>query len=321
MLPRYSLRPTSIVALAAAGALTGLLAGCTPASSIDRPFTANSVWNKPLPANAAKDPLSAGIQKSVLTNPSLVVNMILYAYGQPIYTATPKTPRVRISGMAAGDSIVPLDSSWTPNVGGDHKINVFDPASHTVFELDGYNRGAHSVIWGVSHNYVTELGDGYQPPDQYHKSPTGAGFSQVAGVIRTSDIEHGSIDHALAFITSNPTAKLFRYPASKTDGTYTGPNGIEEGMRIRLDPTLDVDKIPGITSGEKMVAKALQTYGAICVDGGGGNDQAMGFYAERPASGTVNPYPAAGFSADWAQLPHIPRNRLFVLAASVTPRP
>jgi hypothetical protein len=286
----------------------------------DHPFAASSFWNTPIASGAALDAQTSAIEAHVLTNPNLVLNLDLYSFGFPIYTATATTPKVQVTGMASGDNPVPLDPSWLPNAGSDGKINVFDPTTQKVWELDAYNPTNHSVLWGVSHNYVSELGNGYPPADQYHRSPNGAGVSQIGGLIRLSDIKSGSIDHALTFVTSNPTVTSFRYPASKTDGGYTGSDGIWEGMQVQLDPTLNVDAIAGITPGEKMIAKALQKYGAFCVDTGGGNNQAMGFYAETPVNGATDPYPAAGFTSDWALLPHIPRDRLHVLAATPTPK-
>lgn len=285
------------------------------------PFAASSVWNTPIPPSPKIDPQSAAISAAVLTNPSLVVNVDLYNLGVPMYTATPSTPRVAIAGMATGTGLVPLDPSWTPNANSDHKIVIYDPATTTVYELWAFNPATRTTGWGVKHNYATEMGDGYAPPDQYHQSPTGAGVSQAAGVIRVSDIQSGVINHALAFSTSSPAASLFRYPASKTDGASYSANALIEGMRVQLDPNLDVDAIPGMTPGEKMIAKALQKYGAFCMDNGQGNDQAMGFYAELPTTGMQDPYAAAGLVGDWAVLPHIPRNDLYVLDASVSPRP
>jgi hypothetical protein len=243
--------------------------------------------------------------------------------GIPFYTATASTRRVNLTGVLDWTNPVPLDPSWTPNTGPDHKLNVFDPATSSVYELISYDPANLSVLWGVKYNYATELGDGYPALGWTNWGPTGAGVSQAAGVLRLDDIRSGSIEHALAFLTSQPRATLFRYPAGKTDGSYTGDDGLMEGMRVQLDPTLDVDAIPEIGPGEKMIAKALQKYGAFCMDGGGGNNQAMGFYGEKPKDGESDPYPAAFPSPwyDWPTLPHIPRDRLHVLAEGETVRP
>jgi hypothetical protein len=123
-------------------------------------------------------------------------------------------------------------------------------------------------------------------------------------------MEHGQIDHALGFISENTCASVFRYPASKTDGHSGNANCIPEGTRIQLDPSVNVDAIPGINAGERIVAHALQTYGAYCKDTGG-SKLAFGF--EDPV-GKPNPYPGLGFSNDYYDMPHIPWNHLRVLA-------
>ena len=283
-------------------------------------FAASSPWNTPIGPNAAIDPQSAAISSKVLNNPSLVVNLDLISYGQPFFTATASTPRVVLGGRGGGAALgsVPLDPSWNSNAGADSKMNIVDPTTHTVFELQGFNAAAKSVYWAVKHDYTTALGDGY-PTNGERKGPTGSAMSQAAGTIRASDLKAGEIDHALSFISSMPVAG-FRYPASQSDGRGSGV-GIQEGMRVQLDPSVDVDAIGGLTSGEKMVMKALQKYGAYCSDTGQGNNQAMGFYVEKPNSSNQATFDAAGLTRDWQILSKIPRDKLRVLAESATPRP
>jgi hypothetical protein len=283
-------------------------------------FAANSPWNTPISSNAAVDPQSSAISSKVLNNPSLVVNLDLISFGQPFFTATASTPRVTLGGRGGGSALgtVPLDPSWNSNAGADSKMNIVDPSTHTVFELQGFNAASKSVYWAVKHDYTTALGDGY-PTNGERKGPTGSAMSQAAGTIRASDLKAGVIDHALSFISSMPVAG-FRYPASQSDGRGTGV-GIQEGMRIQLDPSVDVNAISGLTSGEKMVMKALQQYGAYCSDTGQGNNQAMGLYVEKPSSSTQSIFDSAGLTRDWQVLSKIPRDKLRVLAESATPRP
>ena len=291
-------------------------AASAAAGAVRRLFSADSPWNTPIPTGASTDPASEAIASQVLTNPALVVNVNLYEFAIPFQTATSSTPRVVLNG-AAELGPVPLDPSWRPNNGADHKLNILDPATRTVFELQGFDPGNRSVQWAVKKDYGSSLADGY--PADGRAGPTGSGLTQAGGVVRLEEIKAGRIDHALSFITSRPVNR-FRYPASHSDGSIGGV-GLEEGMRIQLDPSLDVDAIPGITPGEAAIAKALQRYGAYATDNGGGNNQAIGIYMEQVKPGEADPYPAAGFKEDWAQLRHIPRDKLRVLAADATPRP
>lgn len=306
----------SATASASASTSSGTATGTY--GTADNLFAATSPWNTAVSATAAVDPSSSAIVSKVLNNPSLIVNLDLISFGQPFFTATASTPKVTLGGAGAGIGPVPMDPSWAANSGSDAKMNIIDPTTHTVFELQGYRKAGNSVQWAVKHDYTTALGDGY-PANGERRGPTGSGMSQAAGTIRASDLESGTIDHALSFITSTPVTG-FRYPASQTDG-HASAVGVQEGMRIQLDPSVDVDAIAGLSSGEKMIAKALQKYGAFCSDNGGGSNQAMGFYIEKPNASTQSIYNAAGLTRDWQVLTKLPRDKLRVLDASATPRP
>lgn len=92
----------------------------------------------------------------------------------------------------------------------------------------------------------------------------------VGGQIRTYEIEQGYIDHALTFSTSTTCKDTLIYPARNTDGVSTDQSTcMPAGTRIQLDPTVNVDSLPNITAMEKMMAKALQKYGAYMNDSGG----------------------------------------------------
>jgi hypothetical protein len=315
----------AVLALAASAAIGSEVAqpdpktSPTPTSRYGKPtrlFADASPWNTRIAADAAVDPQSAAIVSEVLNSSKLIVNVDLLSFGQPFFTATASTPRVTLRGSPIG--AIPLDPAWNPNDGSDSKLNVVDPATHTIYELQGYEPASNSVTWAVVHNYETGLGDGY-PPNGELVGPTGSGMSQAAGTIRTADLESGKIDHALSFVTSAPVAG-FRYPASHSDATTTGV-GIQEGMRVQLDPSVDVNAIHGLTPAERMIAKALQKYGAFCSDNGGGNNQAMGFYIEKPEADTEAVYASAGLTQDWQVLDKLPRDKLRVLAGSATPQP
>ena len=317
---------------------TTLTNGSLTYGTTTAPYTSNSVWNIPIPANPTIDPNNAAIKAAVLNDGttnidgslSLVVNLAVYSYGQPCYTSTPGQTRKAVTGSLAfgsAPSTIPWDSSWAPNSGSDAKINIFDVDNHVVYEFDGFavnaTTGALSTYYGVARNYVTEVGDG-SPPGSEGNGPTGSGLDQVGGMIRIADVNAGVINHALSFLTSNPMGAgqttdgtYFRYPASHSDGTRTLANGLMEGMRIQLDPTINLAAIPGITAMELMVGTALQKYGAYCTDTGGNNNLAMGFYCEKPTT-TADPYPGVGVASDWQVLKHIPRSGLRVLDKSVT---
>lgn len=116
----------------------------------------------------------------------------------------------------------------------------------------------------------------------------------LAGLILPEDVEHGIIDHALAFAmpglrntnTTNPgepfSADYF-YPASTTEvGCYsTDPLALAAGQRIRLRSSLVDDAGNMIDEAQlaqvtRMFLRALRNYGAYLVENAG----AFAFYAE-----------------------------------------
>jgi hypothetical protein len=143
---------------------------------------------------------------------------------------------------------------------------------------------------------------------------TGSGISSYQGVVRAREIANGSIDHALVLATNHACGPSgsgpYRFPATTTDGNYTGSDCIPEGTRIQLDPSIDVDTLPHITAGERAVAKALQRYGAYVTDN---CPDRMSFEFEAPKPGDVDPYPAAGLTGDYYNMPHIPWSSIRVL--------
>lgn len=137
-------------------------------------------------------------------------------------------------------------------------------------------------------------------------------MSLLAGLIRTSEIQSGHIDHALAFASKFTCRDKFLYPAIKTDGKDTAADCLPMGTRIQLDPGVDVKSLPGLFPAERAIAVALQRYGGYVINSAGA-PLVIGF--QNPADG-VNPYPAAGLHYDYAALPGIPMNRLRVVASS-----
>lgn len=316
------------VAVACALVLLALLSACSfelpnssrasaaPASP-QRPFAANSPFNRPIAQSPKLDPLSSGMVDDLFVGRpgAPVVNLDQFGFG--IYEATPGTPRRTVRcekpwGVCpfANDTI-PLTPDMEPPPGSDAQIAVIDRGTGRVYELWQYrwNGGKPVASWGA----VVQLGGTgvTDPPNGVGRS-RGSGLSVLAGVVRRYEIEQGRIDHALEFSTNRCKAGDFRAPATHTDGRSRDATAIPEGARLQLDPSLDLNSIPDMSPGERTIAQAMQTYGAYAVDCGG-SPMAIGF--ERVPSGGSNPYPAAGLTSDYMALTHIPLDRLRVLAS------
>lgn len=279
----------------------------TAAAAAPRPFAADSPWNRPIPARPALDPLSSRwVRYLSAAGPQ---SALLEDTGVPVYVADAQTPRHRVTctrnyGRCPA-APVPIPLGARPASGADGAMVVIDRST-----------GRHHDFWQLRREggrWVCSWCDsGPLSGDGRDSQTVGAGVSRLAGVIRAEEIRAGRIDHALVFASAMTAPGVFRYPARKTDGRNVAGVAVPlpAGARIQLDPSIDVERIPGITRAEKIVARALQKYGAYNIDNGG--YRMMGFSFEAPRLGT-SPYRAAGLAHDYTGMPHIPWHRLRVL--------
>ena len=290
---------------AAADAAVGLLAANT-----GRPFAAASVWNTPIPGNPAIDRNSAAMVRSVTASNTATAN--LYEYGEPVFNAVAGTPTARVTCTEdwgtcdVEERTMRIPAEAQPTTGSDGRMIIVDLVDRVVCDF-WQARKTGSGQWTTSWATCAPLdGSGSGP----HGGATGAGINALTGVVRTFEVRNGHIPHTLSVATNNSCAGAFRAPATKTDGQSGRGDCVPEGARLQLDPSIDIDAIPGITPGERAVARALQTYGAINRDNCGSN---LCVQFEAPF-GEADPYPAAGFQGDYWTMPHIPWARLRVIA-------
>ena len=271
-----------------------------------RPFAADSAWNTRLPGDPVIDANSAAMVAAITPRGRAYAN--IYEFGDPVFTADASTPTATVEctekwgpcDLEDRPLRIPLEAR--PTTGSDGRVIVVDLVDRTSCDFWQAVR-VSATRWTASWGTCGSLdGDG-------RGGATGAGVNALTGVVRTYEMRDLEIPHALSVATNNSCAGEYRYPASKTDGWSSRPDCIPEGARLQLDPSIDIDAIPGITPGEKAVARALQTYGAINRDNSG-SPLCISF--ETPI-GEADPYPAAGFGWDYYDMPHIPWDRLRVL--------
>jgi hypothetical protein len=107
-------------------------------------------------------------------------------------------------------------------------------------------------------------------------------------------LQRGEIRHVLGIaLVDTEKWSVVSYPANCSDGynPKDAPNRIPEGLRFRLDPTVDVGALKMHPVG-KTIAKAAQKYGFVVWDKAG----AITLRAQNPKSytklGQPDPYPA-----------------------------
>jgi hypothetical protein len=275
------------------------------------PFTVDSPWNTPIAADAVADPDSDAMVSLIAANGRLRSDPAQYTF--PVYFADPTTPRVTMSCTDGAYTInldgtrtssgtkqvadVPIPAGATPSPGRDAQMVVIDRITGDEYDI----WIAYPDTCRIMTKYVQGV---YRGAAEATYPSRGAGVPYLSGLIRPWEIAQGHIDHALAL--GHPTLDHARcvWPASKSEGTIDWA-GIPAGALIQLDPTLDVDTIPGLSVTGRIIARALQVYGAYLVDTSGSNKLYTESSITAAWGGAANPSPGR----DRVASPEPPRNQ------------
>jgi hypothetical protein len=174
---------------------------------------------------------------------------------------------------------IPDGAIASPPVDGDNHLCIIDRARHQAWDM-WWARQDAAGQWSTGLGAVTDLsGNGVSAPwfaltrELDAARARASGFPLIAGLILVDEIKAGRIDHALVFAYDHCRSGFFIPPASTAQATVPGTrnsSGIPMGGRIQLDPHWDVEHSALSASG-RIVARALQDYGAYCGDYADGN--------------------------------------------------
>jgi hypothetical protein len=244
----------------------------------------------PVAASPAVLPGSGAMVRAAVLPFAGTANLAASAdWGIPIVRAAPADPvrTVTVEGVPPRRLRFRIPDAARASRGSDAHLAVLDGDR----ELDLWRaRRAADGAWRAGAAVVSRVpGSGVAGPI----AADAAGFVLSAGVVRGAELRRGHIGHALVFTTPH-VRRGHVPPAVHGDGRQGAPDAMPIGTRIQLDPDLDLDGLPRTA---RVVARALQTYGAYLVDTGG----SLAIRAE------------AGIGGD-AALTAIPWDRLRVLA-------
>lgn len=257
-----------------------------------RPFAPTSFWNARLADDAPLDARSAVYVSSLrrlLKKWSPYVNTTRFS--TPVYTVGAAQPLVRVkldnvqTELQAAFEAVPIPDHARPAVGTDGHMVVWQPSTDTMWEFWVASRqadGWHARYGGRMHSVSTN--PGYYT-DHPRWGATATSLPLLGGLMRLDELAAGRIDHALALALPELRAGAWSWPAQRSDGSSLNPKAIPEGARFRIDPALDLRKLP-MSPIVRAMAVAVQRYGMVVRDGGG----AVAFYAEDPTPTGTNPF-------------------------------
>ena len=262
---------------------SGIIGGSLPGTW--RPFSDDSPWNQPIPANATVHPDNDRIMETVvsearnirLANSYMPSLWVVNADNMPFVFAKSPYPFDTWDQNRDGltEAGVPIDSTMWPENTSDGHIVIVDPFRKLSWEMSKYTGIVDGLIRCTTFNIWDLTGKGVGDPNEGFRwkarGGRGSGFPVIAGLIRPEELQHGEINHALVFIFSKNQDDWLVYPAARTDGNYAGKQYPMEGMLFQLDPSLteaDFDAWK-LTREAKIVARALQKYGMYVGDNGG----------------------------------------------------
>ncbi len=274
----------------------------------DKVFAANSFWYKPIPADVKLDSNSSNLTKDFIRQKNQFYNNVTintYSYASPVYTPASDVKKVKVDfhncqGKSWIDPVftsmlssVPIPTYAAPASGSDAEMTIYDPASNTIWEMWVTKKDASGnwkACWGGKMDNVSSNPGIFK--QGYGTTATGLPF--IGGQITAEELERGEIKHVIGIsLVEIAAANIVSWPANRSDGYNPNnlPNRIAEGQRFRLDPKIDVDKLP-MTKAGKIIAKAAQKYGFVVWDKAG----SVSLRAQNPSTytaiGKANPYPA-----------------------------
>lgn len=274
--------------------LTALSGAATARAATDGLFAPDSYRNKPLSASAPIDPVSSVYVSDLASKVRrLGVWVNTTKYSAPVYTvpAAQPTTRVAVSDPDLQQQLddVPLPAGAQPAAGTDRALVVYRPSTGSFWEFWQFdpNGGSPRAAFGGRMDAV-----GTRPA--YFTDGFGAsasGIPLLAGLQRIDELRRGSIDHVVGLVV-NRVGLGYRWPAQRSDGMNPLPSAVEEGMRFRFSPDLDIDALH-LPRYAAMVARAVQRYGMVVTDSTGDRVGAA-FYAEDPTPTGADPYHGPG---------------------------
>lgn len=277
---RYGRRRWTIALAAAIASLTAaaLPVGAQPSAAEVAPlsaFAATSWWNTPL-GNAPVDPNSARyIADSQLSSHSQdYLRFSIGAWGAPVYHAAATDPVVTVVPSKYGNPVtVRIPVAARPQPTSDAEMTVFDPTSNQVV---GLWRAAYDAITG---SWTAGGVDRYLlDSDGLAKKAGGPsangghrGISAAYRGVRQDELLSGRINHRLeifwwATAPATPEGARAYWPMTNSE---QGKGGIvPEGIVVRIKPSVDLST-RNLSPAALVVARALQTYGAVVGDNSG----------------------------------------------------
>lgn len=245
------------------------------------PFAPTSPWNTPIGTNAqfaaTTDPRYAN-----LTDAYTAINA--QTWSMATYVASPSDPiRTVTSTAGSWQYQIPDNAVAAGPADGDRQLLVIDSTGQYVDEC--WLASKQGVNWSCAYHVRNSL----RGAGVLEGGTRAYGGSALGGLIRTWELQQGSIRHALALAV--PRRDMMHgpvWPANSEDGNATYGGSLPMGSLVSIPRTVDLNSL-GLSPGGLAIATALRDYGAYLADA----SENFTLFAEPSAEGSL-----AGARAD-----------------------
>jgi len=249
---------------------------------LHRPFSADSWWNTPVPANAPTNPDAAAILDYMQHAPESGGGCARLAgatngWGQPVYYSQPGDPvyDVTVASAAQPPELqalrIPADARSAPT--SDAAMTVYDAQRGYVVALTGASFDSGSGSWTARGATVTYLdSNGLHVDTGASDDPRNVGSHRgnngATMMVEYDEVAAGAIQHVLKVASGPEVSRRHVFPMIGSDGTSTASAAPPEGLRFRIKPEVDLGAWD-LNPEARIIAQALQTYGFYIGDSGG----------------------------------------------------
>jgi hypothetical protein len=271
-----------------------------------QPFRSDSVWNLPIGKSATYADTTDPATRDFIGTSVNGVNITTWAnwesYSHPITLASTSDPWATVTdyngSWRSGTYYIPATAAIAG--GSDKHMHIINPARTFIDEAWDTTRQSTTAYRVGRHHKIDLYGNGTGPQNGVRAY----GGSAIGGLIRawettsthpkyTGKIQHPlavAVDRAQLYYSGGTsgydangygTAKGYVWPATEQDwGSETTYKGqVPMGAYFAIPPSVDINAL-GLTAEGKMVAQALQDYGAYVTDATSGS---VAFYVEPTA--------------------------------------
>lgn len=248
-----------------------------------RAFTADSWWNRPVPADAPSNPQAAAILNYMATADQAGKGCLHLSgaasntWGQPVYWAQPGDPeydvtaKLKVSSPVFHHVRIPARAAAANN--GDSTMAIFDVDRGYTVALTGARYDADTRTWsaaGATVTYLASNGLDVRTGQSTDSRNIGShrGNNAAVMMVRLDEVAAGDVPHVLKVASGPETSARPVFPMVGSDGSSTDPAAPPQGLRFRIKPSVD---LAGLHLGPQalVIAKALQQYGFYIGDSSG----------------------------------------------------